>query len=56
MLADLDRIHDVLMDAYKALMLLSGIDLDAQVKEFTALQENGEAAPSDEGPIFHLPL
>jgi len=28
MIADLDEIHEVLLDAYKAVMLLSGIDLE----------------------------
>jgi len=29
MLKDLESIHDALLDAYKAIMLLSGVDLDA---------------------------
>jgi hypothetical protein len=30
MMADLESIHDVLLQAYKALLMLSGIDLDAE--------------------------
>jgi hypothetical protein len=33
MLADLESIHDVLLEAFKAVTLLSGVDLDAMVKE-----------------------
>ena len=29
MIADLEALHDVLLDAYKALLLMSGVDLDA---------------------------
>jgi len=42
MLGDLERIHDVLLDAYKAAMLLSGIDISAFM-------------PKD-APIRHLEL
>lgn len=31
MLKDLESIHDTLLEAYKAVMLVSGIDLDATV-------------------------
>jgi hypothetical protein len=31
MLNDLESIHDTLLEAYKAVMLLSGIDLDAVI-------------------------
>ena len=34
MLCDLEAIHDDLLDAYKAVLLLSGVDLDALVDEF----------------------
>ena len=34
MLRDLEAMHDDLLDAYKAVLLLSGVDLDALVDEF----------------------
>ena len=43
MLKDLESIHDTLLDAYKAVMLLSGIDLDAIGSEHKA-------------PTRHLPM
>ena len=33
MLSDLDVIHDKLLEAYKALLLISGVDLDKLVAE-----------------------
>ncbi|MBL7130597.1 MAG: hypothetical protein ISS45_04235 [Candidatus Omnitrophica bacterium] len=42
MLNDLESIHDTLLEAYKAVMLLSGIDLDA--------------AHIDQLPIRHVPI
>jgi hypothetical protein len=46
MLKDLDSIHSMLIDAYKAVMLLSGVDLDALV----------EAAGDFNGPTRHVPI
>jgi len=43
MLKDLESIHDTLLDAYKAVILLSGIDLDAVSREHKA-------------PTRHLPI
>jgi hypothetical protein len=37
MMQDLETIHEVILEAYKALMLLGGIDLDALSKEPFAL-------------------
>ncbi len=48
MLADLESIHNVLLEAYKAVMLLSGVDLDALVKE-----GKGKGKPP---PTKHLPI
>jgi len=45
MLRDLESIHDALLAAYKAIMLLSGVDLDA-------LAATGERAE----PTGHLPI
>ena len=42
MLNDLESIHHALLDAYKAVMLLSGIDLDTLIL--------------DRVPTSHLPL
>jgi hypothetical protein len=55
MLNDLESIHDVLLKAYKAVMLLSGIDLDALVKETTAPLEESVSSRNN-GPIDHLPI
>jgi hypothetical protein len=46
MLKDLELIHDVVLEAYKAVMLLSGVDLDALAKE-------GER---EIPPTKHLPI
>jgi hypothetical protein len=56
MLADLDRIHEVLLGAYKAVMLFSGIDLDAQVKALAARQGERTPAGDDDAPVFHVQL
>ena len=42
MLKDLESIHDILLEAYKAVMLLSGVDLDA--------------VHIDQLPIRHVPI
>ena len=55
MLDDLESIHDVLLKAYKAVMLLNGIDLDALVKETSAREDEGVPA-GDNGPTVHLPI
>jgi hypothetical protein len=55
MLSDLESIHDVLLKAYKAVMLLSGIDLNALVKETTARENKGVPA-GDNGPTVHVPI
>jgi hypothetical protein len=44
MLADLDDMHETLIRAYKAALLLSGIDLDS------------EAATGADFPTSHLPI
>lgn len=46
MLQDLDSIHSTLLEAYKAVMLLSGIDLDALVNATNDFQ----------GPTKHVPI
>jgi hypothetical protein len=46
MLDDLERIHDTLLRAYKALMLLSGVDLDALIA-------SGVEPPA---PMTHVPI
>ena len=56
MLSDLESVHHTLIEAYKAVMLLSGTDLEALVEESAKARENGETAVVDEKPIFHLPI
>jgi hypothetical protein len=56
MLQDLEAIHETLIEALKALSLLSGIDLDVLVEQMAKARESDDAAPaSDENSIFHLP-
>ncbi|MGE5113061.1 MAG: hypothetical protein ACM3JB_19530 [Acidobacteriaceae bacterium] len=47
MLKDLEVIHDVLIEAFKAITLLDGIDLDAV---------SDSADSGGQGPQIHLPL
>lgn len=56
MVADLESIHSTLLEAYKAMMLLSGIDLDALAERFAQMPDNGETAVVDDKAIYHLPL
>ncbi len=57
MLKDLESIHDVLIEALKALSLLSGIDVDALAEQVAKPRENGDgAAAGDDNSIFHLPI
>jgi hypothetical protein len=56
MMADLESIHATLLDAYKAVMLLSGIDLDALVEQGTKMADNADPAAVDEEAIHHLPI
>jgi hypothetical protein len=55
MLNDLESIHDTLLDAYKALMLLSGTDLQALVEESAkASKDRGTGLGRDAN--LHLPI
>jgi hypothetical protein len=57
MMADLEAMHTVLLAAYKALMLLSGTDLDKMAAERKAKIDAGEIVPEiDETKVFHLPI
>jgi len=56
MLDDLESIHNKLIEAYKLLSLLSGIDLDALVEQFANAGDNEGAATADEKRIFYLPI
>lgn len=53
MLRDLERIHETLLNAYKAIMLLEGIDLDAMV---VASSQGSGSIQSDDAPLRHLPI
>jgi hypothetical protein len=55
-LDDLESIHNTLIKAYKALSLLSGIDLDAVTEELAEARDNGKTVPVDENQVFHLPI
>jgi hypothetical protein len=57
MMADLETMHVTLIDAYKALSLLSGIDLDKVVAQMDAKRAKGdEGAAVDQTSVFHLPI
>jgi hypothetical protein len=56
MLDDLQSIHDTLIKAYKALNLLSGIDLDAVTEELAKARDSQKTAAVDENQISHLPI
>jgi hypothetical protein len=49
MLKDLEKMHMVIFDAYKAVLLLGGIDLDALVRE-------GKLPDQPDAGIDHLPI
>jgi hypothetical protein len=55
MLDDLESIHDTLIEVYKLLNLLSGIDLDALVEQLAKASEK-ESVSAGENRIFHLPI
>lgn len=46
MVKDLESIHETLLGAYKAIMLLSGVDLDALA----------ETAAKQDAPTRHVPI
>lgn len=54
MLEDLESIHHVLLNAYKAVVLLSGVDLDAVAEKSNKARDNGERPAAD--PTVHLPI
>ena len=57
MVADLETMHVTLIDAYKALSLLSGVDLDKVVAQMDAKRAKGdEGAAVDQTSVFHLPI
>ena len=58
MMQDLEAIHETLIQAMKALSLLSGIDLDKIAYQMEAVRENGEGTPPDDedGSVFHVPI
>ncbi len=45
-----------LLEAYKARILLSGIDLDALAERFAQMPDNGETAVVGDKVMYHLPL
>lgn len=57
MMADLEAMHVKLIDAYKALLLLSGTDIDKVIAEADARRANGDEGPEiDQNTVFHLPI
>jgi hypothetical protein len=57
MIADLETMHVTLIDAFKALSLLSGIDLDKVVAEMDANRAKSDERPGvDQTSVFHLPI
>jgi hypothetical protein len=56
MLDDLESINNTLITAYKALSLLSGIDLDALTEELAKASDDGKFSAVDQSLVFHLPI
>jgi hypothetical protein len=56
MLDDLESIHNTLIKAFKALSLLSGIDLDALTEKLAKASDDGKTALVDQSLVFHLPI
>lgn len=57
MMADLEAMHATLLEAMKALSLLSGIDLGKMVQEADAARARGEVGPPvDDNLVFHVPI
>jgi hypothetical protein len=54
MMNDLRSIHETVIEAYKALMLLSGIDLDALAEKINKSQT--DSAIGDSPTLLHLPI
>jgi hypothetical protein len=55
MMQDLEAMHDTILKAYKAVSLLSGVDLDAMVAAAQAAPAREEDA-IDDRPAFHVPI
>ncbi len=55
MMQDLEAMHDTILNAYKAINLLSGVDLEAMVAaaQVAPIKEEGAI---DDRPAFHLPI
>ena len=53
MLKDLERIHDTLLNAYKAVMLLNGVDLDAMLATSSSAPDQAQSVNL---PTCHLPI
>ena len=52
MAGDLDSIHEIIIDAYKAILLTNGFDLDAMsIKPTTSIGPSAE-----DPPYLHLPI
>jgi hypothetical protein len=56
MLDDLESIHKILIEDFKALCLLSGVDLDALTEKPNEASDDGKTAAVDQSLVFHLPI
>ena len=56
MLNDLEAIHVTLLEAFKALHLLSGTDLEALTAQQSEATGKKDADNEDDGTLFHLPI
>jgi hypothetical protein len=57
MMADLEAIHATLIDAYKALLLLPGTDIDKVMTDAYAKRASGNCVPEiDQTSVIHLPI
>lgn len=55
MMQDLEFMHGTILKAYKAVSLISGIDLDALIAAQSETPKT-EELPVDDQPAFHLPI
>ena len=54
MLNDLETIHFTIIEAFKAVALINGTDIEALVEEMNKTQDDDK--PSDEAPLFHVKI
>jgi len=56
MMKDLDAVHETLLEAMKALSLLSGIDLEVLAEQAARSTDEDSPEAHDENSVFHVPI